>query len=489
MESAPFLRIAVISTTLEFTLFKCWYPLASFIAGDSYVYLQSAVYNSRINTYPVGYSCFLRIFSTFTSSDLALVAFQYFAIEASALTLLFTLFGIYSPRRLTRWLMFSLVVFNPVFLYVANYVSSDALFLVLSLLWLTSLLRLLERPGVKLFVIHVLILLYAFSVRYNALYYPAISVIGFIIARQPLKTRLKATLLTVAPVIIYIFYIVHLYQQFCGIRQFTPFTGWQLANNALYAYRYVYDQQVKTPPTALQPLDNMVRHYFDTTKDALRHPSEMLRASTIYMWDPQSPLQKFMDLYTHKDSATGIFKRWSLMGPLYTHYGTWLIQQYPEAYLKFYLLQNAIKFYTPPGEFLDQYNMGRDTISPIAQAWFRYPSKKVAPTFGDYKVRTLGYMPILSGILNFVFLLGYIGLVFLSGPALHKLQYKVYFLFFCFWIANFFFSVVAAPVTLRYQLFGILTAGYFALLITERLYLLSFPRLNIPRSDSDSDRA
>src|SRR5579872_3099135 len=128
-----FLWIAAAGTVLQFIIFKLCYPYAGFLNGDSYAYLQSAIYNYDISTYPIGYSKFLRIFSAFTRSDTALVAFQYLAIQAGALALLFTLNTIFRPRRITVWLMFIFAVFNPVTLYISNYVSSDALFFALSL--------------------------------------------------------------------------------------------------------------------------------------------------------------------------------------------------------------------------------------------------------------------------------------------------------------------------------------------------------------------
>lgn len=92
MYAAPtyriYVRIALVATAVQFVIFKLCYPRAGFINGDSYVYLQSAMYNSDINTYPVGYSKFLRIFSTFTRSH-TLILFFTFTVRYNALEIFF----------------------------------------------------------------------------------------------------------------------------------------------------------------------------------------------------------------------------------------------------------------------------------------------------------------------------------------------------------------------------------------------------------------
>ncbi|HEY4287957.1 MAG TPA: NAD(P)-binding protein [Puia sp.] len=469
-----FLWIAGIALVIEFIVFKILYPYAGFINGDSYVYLQSAWYNLDINTYPVGYSKFLRLFSIFTKSDTALVAFQYFAIQASALWFIFTLFNIYLPGKLTKWLMFSFVIFNPVFLYISNYVSSDSFFLALSLAWFTLLLWILKAPTVRLIILQALVLLLAFMVRYNALYYPLISGIAFLFSRQSVKAKMAGIGASIFVIAAFMVYTSNQYYQFMGIRQFTPFSGWQIANNAMYAYRYVDSADRKKSPARFSGIDNTVRHYFDTSRDLRNHPVEMLAVSTVYMWDPRSPLNKYMKDQFKKDSTASKFKQWSSMAPLYAGYGSYLIRQYPMIYLKYYLVPNALKYYTPPGEFLDDYNMGRDTVAKIAQTWFEYKSQKVRTAFKNFRVNSLDFLPVLAGTMNVLFLLGVIGVCVLQGIFCRSLIQYSLLLAFILWVLNFGFSVFASPITLRYQLFGILVFSSFAFLLIDHIYKTAF---------------
>lgn len=470
--------VAVMAIPAQFTVFKILYPYAGFINGDSYAYLQSAYFNYDISTYPIGYSKFLRLFSVFSRSDTALVAFQYLSIQVSALWFIFTLFSLYTPGRITKWLLFILVVFNPAFLYLSNYVSSDALFLSVSLIWFTLLLHLLRRPTVRLMIWQPGVLLLAFMIRYNALYYPVVAAVALLLTRQPVKIKwmgITATFLVVAG---FMFFTGGKYKELTGTWQFTPFSGWQIANNALYAYRYATPRPVGQVPARFRSLDRMVRNYFDTSRDLRTHPSEMVIAGTMYMWDPRSPLQQYM-IQRFKGSSAGSLQQWASMAPLYAAYGSYLVRSYPAAYFNYYLWPNALKYYAPPGEFLDTYNMGRDTVSRIAREWFGYKTNKVKSPFNDFTVKTLDFLPILAGAANIVFMFGWLFVWLLKGIGRRSLLSRIAWLVLTLWIVNFGFSVLAAPITLRYQLFAILVLTSFSVLLTDHIYKIAFSHSKI----------
>src|SRR4029077_10678256 len=110
-----------------------------------------------------------------------------------------------------------------------------------------------------------------------------------------------------------------------GYWQYAPFSGWQMANNAMYVYRYVDSADRKPVPLRFQPLDNTIRHFFDTHRDTVKYKYETLQASTVYMWDTRiSPLYKYRDSIFRKDSAAAELRKWASMGPLYKDYGTWI---------------------------------------------------------------------------------------------------------------------------------------------------------------------
>lgn len=464
-----YVRLGVAALIVQFCVFKFLYPFAGFINGDSYAYLETAYHNLSVNTYPIGYSMFLRFFSIFTKSDTALVAFQYFFLQASALAFIFTLFYFYRPGKAVKIILFGFMVLNPVFLYLANYVSSDALFLALGLVWFTQLLWIIHQPTRRRILLNAIVLFIAFTVRYNALYFPVIAGIACLLSREKIALKFAGLALAIGLIGCFAWSTGNTYQRLTGKWQFSPFTGWQMANNAMYAYRYIDSADVKPVPKQFRSLDKAVRNYFDTTRDVRKHPQEMLVASTVYMWDPRSPLQIFMKNRFKKDTAASIIKQWAAMGPLYKDYGTWLIRTYPEAFARNYIIPNALKFYAPPVEFLENYSTGVDSVTQIAKVWFDYKTNKLKTYFKDYKVTVLNFYPILAGTIHVVFLLSTVSFFFLQGYKRYKKFTCALLLAASLWLVNFVFSVFAAPVALRFQLFPIFVSLSFSLMLIECL--------------------
>jgi len=468
-----FVWVGVIGIIAQWVVFKFLYPFASFINGDSYVYLQTAYMNWDVNTYPIGYSRFLRLFSVFTSSDTALVTFQYLLLQVSVMAFTFTLFYFYKPGKMVKILLFGFMLFNPAFLYLANYVSSDSLFLSLSLIWFSQLLWIMYRPNNRLFLLNVVVLFLAFTVRYNALYYPIIAGVVYLLSKKHTVIKVAAISLGILLIGGFIQFTSKQYYELTGQKQFSPFSGWQMANNAMYAYRYVDSADVKPVPAKFQQLDKMVRTYFDTTRDVKKHPQEMLVASTVYMWAPVSPLQKYMENQFKKDSIKGPVTKWATVAPLYAEYGAHLIKEYPLVFAEHYLVPNAIKYYTPPVEFLESYNMGIDSVMPVAQRWFGYKTTKISSYFKDFKVNVLNFYPILVGIMNVVLLCGVFGLFFLKGYRQYPALSQALLLVTGLWLVNFSFSVFASPIALRFQLFPIIVLTSFAVLFIDYIWRMA----------------
>lgn len=435
---------------IEFCVFKYYYPYAAFINGDSFAYLETAHYNLSINTYPVGYSMFLRLFSVFSSSDTLLVAFQYVFMQTSVLSLIFTITYFYEPRKWIKVIMIGAVVLSPISLYMANYVSSDSLFFSLSVTWFVLLIWILHRPSLWLIAIHSIVIFLAFTVRYNAMYYPVISVLAFFLSKEKIKEKIIGMGIIVVLIGSFVVNTSLHYQKLTGKFQFSPFTGWQMASNGLLAYRYVDSAQRKNLPVKFKKLDQGVRNYFDSTRNDI---FEKMLAHTMYMWRPQSPLRVYMRGEFKNDSTTQELQKWASVGPLLNEYGSTLIKEYPLTFTKKYLWPNFLKYYAPPVEFLENYGFNVDTISPIAKRWFGYSTNKVYRRLSGKKVEILNYYPMVCGAMNAVFVMVGLSFLILGGRKAEGRFFQTWVLFVLFWLANLSFSVFAAPIALRFQVF------------------------------------
>lgn len=466
-----YLIIAIIAILIQWILFKYLYPFASFISGDSYTYIDAAYRNLPVNTYPIGYSRFLRIFSAFSTSDTALVSFQYLTLQGFNLFFLFTLFYFYNIGRLVRNILYVFVVFNPVFLYLANYVSSDTLFYTLSIHWFTLLLWIIHKPTVRIVVIQCLVLFFAFTIRYNALIYPVIASLALMLSKQQWKLKLAGIAGSVLLIGLFVWTTSNHYERITGKRQFSPFTGWQLANNALYAYKFVDTNNIKPVPPRFKELDGMVRSFFDSTRNNMRHPDEVLIASTVYMWDTMAPLRVYSKLKTQKFAGAGPVTKWAMTAPELADYGSYLIRQYPVEYTKYYLLPNTAKYFLPPVEFLSAYNMDKDSVAPIAQSWFGYKNTKVKNRLNTNKVIILDWFPNLVFMINMGFLFVCVGYLVFKGWKKANDRLKKTILFIAsIWCINFGFSVFASPIALRFQLFPIIILFMFTAILSEFIY-------------------
>lgn len=475
-ENRFLLWLSAFAIIAQFAIFKILYPYPNFMSPDSYSYLQAASDNQFINIWAIGYSKFLRLFSSFTKSHLALVSFQYLSLEASLLYLLFTIRYLMSPDRWVFRGLMGCILLLPLIPHTSNLVSSDALFIALSVIWFTHLLWMLYKPSIKMLLLHAIILLFAFMFRYNALYYPIISIC--IIASSHLIVRTKVTSVAFIMLLLslFIFRTRQEYERQTGAPQFSAFGGWQLGSNALYGYAHATLDSPVTVPVRFRKLHILVNEHM---KSLARVPSFLRpdhNVNIYYLWDFRSPLRVYMDDRWRKDTTIDYTKYWLSMAPLYGDYGRYLIKRHPGAFLKHYVLPNFQKYYSPPTEFLGEYNLGRDSIDRIAEVWFGWERSKVAMYFKNRKIEITEAFPIVVAITNVCFILSLIAFVSLGGFKTCASHCKsVLWLVGVIWFSNMAFSVLAAPIVLRYQLFPVIINIIFLYLLLFYLIRISKP--------------
>jgi len=426
--------------------------------------------------WPVAYSKFLRLVSVFTHSDKIVVGIQYFFMQGSALLFLFSLLYWLKPGRAVRNILFAFFLFNPLPLYIANYISADALFIGLSLLWVTSLVWIIFRPRPYWIVLQAVLLLACFTVRYNAIYYPLIAALAFLLARKDWRYKVSGIALSAAVVLASILYTSQKMKDTTGQRQFSAFGGWQLANNALYMYEHIPAKERGPIPAQFAKLETMVRQHMDTLRKVKFTHDDSVN-TYFYLWSGRGPLIQYLEreYKAKKDSTTPYFKRWASEGPLYAQYAMYLIKKYPLQFAENFLLPNAVKYAVPPTEFLGTYNMGGDSVKSWPRNWFNYKSQKVKDhNKKDAQIGATEWYPIFAAMVNILLIMGLIGMVFLN--AIKWKEYglpQLLGLVVLLWILNSGFSIFASPVVLRYQAFPILIFFTVAAILMERIYKMA----------------
>lgn len=456
-----------LSATLivaQFIVFKFLYPFPNFMPPDSYSYLDAAYQNKEINMWAIGYSKFLRLFSCFTNSHAALVWCQYGLLEASVFYFLFSVRYLLAPARWLFRLLLASSILNPLLPHISNFVSSDALFASLSLIWFTQLLWILCKPNLHLLLWHSIILLLAFMVRYNALYYPFISIAAVAFSQLRLKLKVLGVGLMALFLGAFICQTEYRYYKETNTVQFSAFGGWQLAANALYGYAHVKPESPVNLPARFRPLHTVVNQHMDSIRSLSIRPDKDV--AIYYLWDFRSPLKVYLHDKWRKDTITPYFQQWASMAPLYADYGRYLMLQHPKSFLKYYMWPNLIKYYSPPPGFMGFYNLGDDVVDPIAVTWFGWKNNRIHNYFGKQLIRIAKYFSILTAIINLVFITSFIA--FACSGGFRKCSYNnklILWWMLHIWFCNMVFSVFSAPIELRYQLFPLIITHVFLGLI------------------------
>lgn len=468
-ETRLILFLSTIAILTQYFIFKNLYPFPNFLP-DSYSYIEAAFYNFDINTWPVGYSKFLRFVSVFNHTGMGLFFIQYILLQGSIIFFILTIRYILNPGKWPVRILFILLILNPLWLYVSDFVSSDALFAALSLLWLTTLLWIIYEPTTDLFIIHGLVLFIVFSVRYNALYYPMFSIVVVLLSRVSHKIKITRLAIICLPVCCFIAYTTWLYNKKYDSAQFSPFGGWQLASNAMYMYAHVAPKTPTKVPPSLVKLHELTRHHMDSLNgvNKLKRPDQAL--GIYYLWNDNAPMKRYLAEYSIGDSTTPYIKKWVQLAPLYKKYGSWLIRQYPVEFTKYYLIPNLINYYSPSTEFLAAYNMGDDTINTSAVDWFKYKTNKVHGFSKDKIITVTTIFPTLLAIINVLFISCFLGFIFMNGfNQINSISREIIILLIFVWVVNLAFSVLASPIVLRYQVFPFIYTLTFAVIFMGSL--------------------
>lgn len=467
-----YLWSAIGLSIILLTIFKILYPYPNLVM-DSYYYIRAAANNADVNAWPIGYSKFLQLVGIFTHSPLVLVCLQYLFLEFSLLVLFFTIRFFFNLGNIPSNILFIFFFANPLFLYTGNLIMADCLFNGLSILWIIQLLWIIYRPRPYMIFTHALLLIITFTVRYNALYYPIVAALAFLLSRQPLKLKLAGIILPIVLVIGFIIYTSHKMETYCGVRQFSAFGGWKLANDALYMYAHIHPDKSDTVPAKFRMVDRYVRRYFEIT-----HEQGDLMAPDVFHGSPfmfSGPLMYYMISKYGLDTAVFIdFRKWSRMGPLYTQYGSYLARKYPTAFARWFLWPNVKRYALPPQEIymtITPFFLRPDELGPEATSWFGLTTLMVKPAYINMRLQISSFYPILFGLIHVCFILSLLGFTLSRGWHIVGKPYRYCLLaMLFFWFCDLGFSLTAAAIVMRYQILSVSLEFALSLFFLEFIY-------------------
>ena len=484
-----YLPIAIIGTVVLFPLFKWLYPYPDFFTDTDY-YIATAVNHANYDIWPLGYSKFLEYGQLFTHNDLLLVGFQYLFIQAASFYFFVIVRRLFNPGKEIEQYIFIFLMFDPLNLYIGNYVTTDALFWALTLIWITLLLQIIQKPGWRLVILQALLLALLSPIRYTSLYYPVILVSGIGLSKNTTLIKAIGTVLPCGLVLLYWIFIRQATYQVTQTKDFNSFSGWQLANNALYMYPYIPRDSPRFQDQEINEISTSVRKYFDTTR--IEQMEIGPRDGAFYIWSIHSPLGKYAINYTNKRGwrmDRDFLKAWGQLAPLYRAYANQLITDHPSAYLRYYIFPNATCYCYPPLESLAIYDGGTNHISAFVQKWFRYKSQVVYCFSNSFQSIIFSGFPLFFGAANIGFL--FTVLWYISKRPLNKPSAIFpYLLFGTITLSiNVLFSIFVAPIVFRYQIVPFELEAIFAALTYDQLKKginttpVSIPKLNTHDND------
>jgi hypothetical protein len=437
-------------------VFKYFYPYPNVIF-DSYNYVRAADLHYNYNAWPIGYSKFLQLFSGLTHSAALLTTFQYLFLEISCLLFFFTWRMILQPGRMISNIFFALLFVNPLFIFCCNFIISDGLFIGISLLWITQLFFIICRPRPFMVITHALLLLVAFTIRYNALYYPVVAALAFLLSRERAWFKMAGIVLPMIFVGSFVLYTCHEVKKGTGQAQFSAFGSWKLANDVLYMYAHVPPEKIEDMPPRFRQLESEVQQYFHQSPEPVGLAADDdFTSGSRYMYFLNSPLV----MYMHRKYSgefpiflnTGAY--WQV-APLYQDYALYLARKHPAAFGRWFLWPNLGRYVIPPEEiFNSEESFVLKYSGPYFHDLFHLDTLYTPPHLVDLGVQLMersagivriGHLCFLPGIILF---LACGGLRQMSCPSRLCLVLAA-----MLWACDFCFSLVSAAIVLRYQLF------------------------------------
>jgi hypothetical protein len=306
------------------------------------------------------------------------------------------------------------------------------------------------------------LLFLVFTLRYAALYLPAVALLALLFSRRNWLFQLSGIALTVLPIVFEVQRIKHITKKETGTAVFSAFGSWMSVNNALHMYPYIDVKDADFSSPDLIAFNRIVKQYFDTLPAQARpYPLVLVE----YLWSDDSPLKTYMHAIQKQKKITGYFDGWHAVAPVFSQYSNQLVRQHPLAFARYFVWPNAKNYCLPPHEVL-LYNEGNNTVDSSAIKWFRYKSEQVTcvnKAMTPFMLKPVSYVFLFVNIIFCVLLA--IVIARAKYYSLSPRLLRTLLLAGGFWLVNFCFSVYAAPMVMRFQYFPMIICSAFSLVL------------------------
>jgi len=434
---------------IVFIIMKYLYPYPDGIS-DSGSYIAAAIREGYDGYRPFGYSRFLMLIHSLSSSISFLVIVQYLLnVIASIYFILSLKFFFVSNNKFIYYGALAASLCSVTTLYLTNCVLSDSLFSSLTLFWITFNIWFIceQKKSIRIGILLLIFITLYFLVnlRYTGIIYFVIELllILFVLLKQNKILAISSSLILITIILFFYKKQVEATKKIVQIETFSGFSGWQSANNALHVIPYIeFD---------LHKIKNESFAEFALYAKSVDTLFVVDRTSAGFMWNNNLPLKKYL-FSTINKKGWNYLKAWTSLGKNeYREFGKYVMLHYPWEYFRYFLLPNSIGFFYPQGDQLYCKYNPKAIPADLLEKWF-----EINPDINFYsrskliEKTSVSFAPIRLIIWILVFFS--VLLLILKKIWRHLSLEKLYVLIFIvvFLLSYAAFHIFATPFEIRY---------------------------------------
>jgi hypothetical protein len=435
------LLISSIFYLVIYFFFHWAYPFPNTTA-DTGDYIFNAITGYYGGYRPDGYSWFLTVFRVL-SGDISFTGtiqfFIYaFAILFFAMSLIFLIEPVSKKYAVVLLIALSL---SPMSFYLTHWIMSDSIFISLTLLWFASGLLLLHKFSWKIVALHLILIFLCIKVRYAGMFYPFISIVIFMFSNKKWAWAFSLIALLI-PTYVYI-RTKDLTKNVFKTEIFSALGGWVNANNAVVMIPYVKlsDEEINDPD--LRIANTIIRAYPDSIYSIEN------TMNTSFIWAPGFPGKKMIDIVLDQKKDFDYVQAWVYSGYVWGKYAKILIAQNPFLYFRLFILHNAKEYFWPKVNNYAQYE--QKELDSIYKRHFEIYNITELKAEADLMPVLNPYVPATNFARWLLCIGAFIYLIYLlKNKLLNSAHKKIFILLGIYIVLYSLFSIVTAPVILRY---------------------------------------